>query len=178
MNNEIAMQRMIESKSVPVPESGCWLWLAYVDPEGYGRATGAQRFAHRASYAAFIGPIPAGLHVCHKCDTPSCVNPAHLFVGTNADNMRDKAAKGRARIGPAWRQKMSEATKAARAAGRLRSLRGEECTGAKLTEAGVLEIRASSDSHKNLAAKYGVDPSLIYQVKHRKAWAHVRETSK
>lgn len=90
-------REVIESKSLPVPESGCWLWLASVNSKGYGWTgiRGAQRLAHRASYEAFIGGIPTGLGVCHKCDTPSCVNPTHLFVGTQRDNLRDASAKGR-----------------------------------------------------------------------------------
>lgn len=93
----MTLRETIESKSIPVPESGCWLWLAATSPTGYG-LTGLRAgpaLAHRAAYEAYVGPIPAGRVVCHRCDTPSCVNPAHLFSGTQMDNIRDCASKGR-----------------------------------------------------------------------------------
>lgn len=87
----------IELKSIPIPESGCWIWTEYCNNHGYGRfrVDGKKTLAHRASYEAFIGPIPEGMLVCHKCDTPACVNPSHLFLGTDKDNVRDCINKGR-----------------------------------------------------------------------------------
>lgn len=78
---------------------GCWHWLAYRDRRDYGRfmvAAGKPMLAHRFSYLLAYGELPDDLHVCHHCDTPSCVRPDHLFLGTDADNLRDMARKGRA----------------------------------------------------------------------------------
>src|SRR5687768_11211559 len=80
--------------------AGCWLWTANVDRDGYGylnrgRLGEGNVRAHRASYEVFVGPIPPGLYVLHRCDVPGCVNPEHLFVGTQKTNLQDAAAKNR-----------------------------------------------------------------------------------
>jgi hypothetical protein len=87
-----------QDRCVPVPESGCWLWLGSVSSGGYGQLKigGKLHRAHRLAWIVFRGPIPAGMMVCHRCDVPLCVNPDHLFVGTARDNFRDCLAKGRA----------------------------------------------------------------------------------
>lgn len=79
------------------PNSGCWLWHSACDKDGYGllRHNGKNRRAHRVSYEIHVGPIAHGKFVCHKCDLPSCVNPEHLFLGTNSDNQKDASKKGR-----------------------------------------------------------------------------------
>lgn len=76
---------------------GCWLWRGATNNRGYGvvRWNGSARLAHRVAWLVANGAEPDGL-VCHRCDTPLCVRPDHLFVGTQTDNMRDAAAKGRA----------------------------------------------------------------------------------
>lgn len=76
----------------------CWLWQAAKMPAGYGvfSVRGVKQRAHRVAYELCVRPIPAGMFVLHRCDTPACVNPLHLFLGTHTDNMRDKIAKGRA----------------------------------------------------------------------------------
>jgi len=81
------------------PNSGCWLWTAGADEHGYGQmnadAEGFPRAAHRIAWILFRGPIPDGICVCHQHDDPWCVNPDHLFLGTQKDNMDDKMRKGR-----------------------------------------------------------------------------------
>jgi hypothetical protein len=73
--------------------SGCWIWTA-ANKDGYGRYSNSG-YAHRISWEMHFGKIPAGMFVCHKCDNPPCVNPDHLFLGTNQDNVNDMRAKGR-----------------------------------------------------------------------------------
>lgn len=78
--------------------NGCWEWLGARKPTGYGVFSRTDRSAvraHRWAYEEFVGPIPAGMSVCHRCDNPPCVNPDHLWLGTQADNVHDMIKKGR-----------------------------------------------------------------------------------
>ena len=86
----------IESK-IEKDANGCWLWTGGTY-KGYGYMStppGMSRLVHRTYWEILNGPIPHKMCVCHTCDTPSCVRPDHLFLGTHTDNMRDRAAKGR-----------------------------------------------------------------------------------
>jgi len=109
IGNEFRFWRLV-TKGEP---DECWPWRGATIRGGYGnfRETNPRRtvHAHRFAYELVCGPIPAGLMVLHTCDNPSCVNPSHLFVGTDADNMRDKTAKGRTPHGEAhWRHKFTD----------------------------------------------------------------------
>ncbi|PXV54182.1 HNH endonuclease [Dyella jiangningensis] len=95
------MTDYVAQNYIPVPECGCWLWLGARDPDGYGKLGIHGRNmirAHRLFYAFHKGPIPVGMQVCHKCDTPLCVNPDHLFLGSNTDNAVDRERKNRGRF--------------------------------------------------------------------------------
>jgi hypothetical protein len=77
--------------------NGCWEWTGAKDAKGYGqiKVNGVLKRTHRVSYAVFMSVEPASLHVCHRCDNPSCIRPDHLFLGTNKQNMEDREKKGR-----------------------------------------------------------------------------------
>lgn len=141
------------AKAHPEPMSGCWLWTA-VTRAGYGQleVAGKKKYAHRLAFESWVGPIPDGMYVCHKCDVRACINPDHLFIGTAADNVRDAAHKG---LHFTWIG------------------RGEQSRSAKLTEAQVVEIRQSRLSGVATAKIYGVTPSVISEIRNRKSWAHV-----
>ena len=129
---------------------GCWLWTGWVRPSGHGgfRLDGKDVGAHRASYLLHNGPIPDGLHVCHHCDNPPCVNPTHLFLGTHADNMADMGRKGRI---PS----------------------GEKHHASKLTWHAVREIRqAHRDGARqsDLAVLYGVTHATMQDVLRHRSW--------
>ena len=130
--------------------NGCWIWTASKTPTGYGQFSFNSKIlrAHRFS-AKYLGGLTIdGLLVCHQCDNPSCVNPAHLFLGTPADNSADMAMKDR-------------------------SMRGSVNHRAVLTEAQVLAIRADDRVLKLIAADYGVSINTIYKIKRRQRWQHI-----
>lgn len=143
----------------------CWLWKG-ATRRGYGqfgsgrRSNDTQR-AHRVAYELAHGAIPAGQCVCHRCDNPACCNPAHLFLGTHAENMADMHAKERY----GWRTKPEAMA------------RGERAGGAKLAEEQVREIRrkysAGGVSQRALASEYGVTQSAISAVTSGRRWVHV-----
>ena len=100
-------ERFWEYTIVPINPDACWTWIGHLDGKGYGslywkRAENGSPIAvraHRFSFELHYGPIPTGLHGCHSCDNPRCVNPEHLFIGTQQDNMNDMMNKGRGRSG-------------------------------------------------------------------------------
>ncbi len=146
-----------EDKFVRCPMSGCWLWTAHTNGGGYGtfKIAGRQVLAHRVSWTHYVGPIQDDLRVLHRCDVRSCVNPAHLFLGTLSDNMRDMVAKGRQVLGAV----------------------GEQQWKARLTAAQVLAIRADTRPGPAIAREYGVCTSTVFRVRRRNGWRHLPEAA-
>lgn len=163
--------------------AGCWEWTGGKTPFGYGtfKIGNRPRAAHRFAWELANGPIPDKLSVLHRCDNPSCVRFDHLFTGTQGDNVRDAASKGRLARGQRngkhthpekrqrgdshWQRRTPE-----------RAARGERVGGAKLTENQVREIRALRSEGATLisiAALYGVRLTNIQQIVTRQTWRHV-----
>ncbi len=141
-------QSRFDKKWMPVSESGCWLWLAATYEKGYGAFAldGKKTIqAHRASWEIYRGEIPKGMCVLHKCDTPMCVNPDHLFLGDHQDNMDDMRRKGRGPVAEKHGRK-------------------------KLTQAQVDEIRVADGTARKIAERYGVCRATIIRIRHCKNW--------
>lgn len=148
--------KRFEEKFIPEPNSGCWLWVAAITASGYGnfKIDGGFKGAHRVSYELYKGTIPDGLQVLHRCDNRCCVNPDHLFVGTQSDNMYDKVAKGRDNHA---------------------DFSGEKNPRAKVTKEQVDEIRAlfkHGIRKIDLSRRYGVTATAINSIITGKNWAN------
>ena len=133
----------------PVPESGCWLWTGATTPTGYGKitaSTGVTTYAHRLSWVLRHGEIPSGAYVCHKCDTPSCINPDHLFIGMAQDNSKDAVLKGRNAFGS-----------------RVKS--------SKLSASQAMVIFMATGTCKKLAEEFGVSASTVSLIRRGERWA-------
>lgn len=132
------------------PDTGCILWRGKKTKEGYGRFRflGADWLTHRLSYFTYIGDIPEGLSILHRCDTPACIAPEHLSAGTQADNIADACTKGRL-------------------------AKGSRHHAALLVERDIPSIRRSARTHVEEAAVYGVSPATILDVRAGRTWRHV-----
>lgn len=130
----------------------CWVWSGSKSRDGYGLFGNGEKTerAHRFIFRMTFGPIGRGMVILHKCDNPSCVNPSHLAIGTQAENVADMRRKKRAV-----------------------NVNGERHGRAKLTEAQVKEIRDDKRMQKEIAAAYGVSKGLIGLIKTRRVWAHI-----
>lgn len=150
MSKEFLMQRVKVDE-----ETGCWNWILSTKPAGYG-AVGWNRKvwnAHALSFHLFNGQIEKGKYVCHKCDNPRCINPDHLYAGTQLQNMRDAVNRGRLK-------------------GR-RVVIGMEHPNSRLTREQVIEIRGSKENRKALAARMGVCLDVIYRVRNGTSYQDV-----
>jgi HNH endonuclease len=134
----------------------CWEWQGHRDRGGYGQITDGKksRRVHQVAWETTRGPIPAGLHVLHSCDNPPCCNPAHLYLGDNAQNVGDRVARRRSA-----------------------NLRGTEHGRAMVTEKNVLAIRAryarGGTTYPELASIYGVSSQAIAAIVSRRTWRHL-----
>lgn len=147
-------------------DNECWEWTRTLSNKGYGRfwINNKHVLAHRYAYEQTNGHIPNGMEVCHKCDNPKCVNPAHLFLGTHTDNMRDAKAKGRTAVPSPM--------------GRFAPRRGADNPATKLSGQAVKEIRDAyaegRGSYMALAQRYGVCGSTIANIIKGRTWRHLR----
>jgi hypothetical protein len=137
--------------------SGCWLWQRSVQRNGYGQIGsggkyGGMRNTHRVSWEVHRGEIPAGMQVLHRCDVKICVNPDHLFLGTQAENLRDMDAKGR-------RRQVNK--------------RGEAHYATRLTADDVRAIRADTRTQAVIGAAYGIGQTAVSAIKRRVKWKSV-----
>ena len=162
------LRERFENKYTACPMSGCWLWMDAPHPDfGYGCINVPGRGvikAHRVAWELFVGPIPEGLFVCHHCDTPPCVNPAHLFLGTHQDNMRDMHAKGR------WRGRLLLWTEDES----FRNRFPDGYPGSTLTADQVVLIKrriSAGDFQKDIARDFNIDPSSVSNIKTRRYWS-------
>lgn len=136
-------------------DNECWPWIGLRTTAGYGAFSfhNKSMYAHRASYEVHNGPIPDGMVVCHRCDNPRCVNPNHLFIGSQTDNLHDMIRKGRAKLRPQI---------------------GTDHGCAKLTEDDVLAIRADcTRSGRAIAKAFSISQTQVSDIKTRKAWRHI-----
>lgn len=164
----------------PEPNTGCWLWTGRQSPRGYGDMTNGRQGhypAHRFSYEQLVAPVPSwdGLMCCHRCDTPACVNPQHLFVGTRSDNMRDAGRKGRH-----WSQRPSGRIRA-RANLRIAtqksipSISGQAHYLAVLTFEDLRVVIALLDQGVTLSSisrRFGCSRQVIASIKHGKTYKY------
>ena len=183
-----------EDKYVPEPNTGCWLWIAGVNKDGYGgfRADTRTWLAHRVSYEHFVGPIPEGLELDHLCRTRSCVNPNHLEPVIHIVNVRrglnvgeTNGAKTHPESIPRGDRHWTRALPERVARGERHSskthpelvLRGEQVGNAKLTTENVLAIRLAykegGETQTSLGNRFGVSPQHIYRIVTRKRWGHI-----
>lgn len=135
---------------------GCWEWTASLDTSGYGlfRYKGILNKAHRFCYENFVGPIPKGKLMCHKCDNPKCVRPDHLFIGTHQDNVDDRESKGRGVTFKEEKHNMAKLDKT-----KVRKIR-------EMYETGGYSLRHLGELHN-------VNATTIHSIIKKRTWGNV-----
>jgi hypothetical protein len=141
------------SERIVKSDNGCHEWVGFRNADGYGqlRVNGIVDRAHRVAYRLYVGEIPKGMHVCHKCDNPSCCNPEHLFLGSNNDNIKDSCTKNRRAI-------------------------GERCGRFALSKEQVIQIAGLINEgigSSRIAKIAGVNDYLVRQIKDGVSWRHL-----
>lgn len=150
----IPLFEKIEASSVKIPESGCWIWMKSLNHQGYGKTClgkGTNLSAHRASYEEKYGKIPNGMMALHTCDVPSCVNPDHIFLGTQQDNMTDKVNK-------------------------RRQANGENHGMSKLTKEQAFEAKYGTEDASSLSKRFNCSSTIIRQIRSGIYWKHLENT--
>lgn len=155
MNQDVV--EALHSRTLQSDEDSCWLWLGKTTMRGYGQigAGGKSMYAHRVAYTVHHGPIEDGQVICHTCDNPSCVNPSYLFAGSQRDNLRDMATKGR-------------------------STHGERNHQAKLTASDVEAIFALRElglTQAVIAQRFNVQRTAISRILSGARWATARKVA-
>lgn len=145
----------IQSKYEAVTETGCWIWTASTNSAGYGQISmpGRPMLAHRVCWEFYNGQIPDGKFICHKCDTPSCVNPSHMFVGDHHANMADMRRKGRA--------------------AKVESAKGEKNNSSKINNETALAIFNAVGPQKEICRRFNVSRSTLQAIKYGRQWSSV-----
>lgn len=154
-SNVDAVKAYLDARSVDV--GGCRVWNTDNTSNRYGWVSSGNinQSAHSLSYEINVGSIPDGMNVLHRCDNGLCIRPEHLFLGSHAENMADKVAKGR-------------------------QVKGDRINTSKLNEGAVIEIRrrlSDGDSHRDIALEYSVDESTIRAIRDGKTWKHLGGTT-
>jgi len=170
MNNKVVTNPMTRFWDKVEITDSCWNWKGAKTNNGYGRITmgrrGTEAPAHRVSYIIHKGKIPFGYCVCHTCDNPSCVNPEHLFIGTDKDNMMDATKKGR----------MAKGTRNGKYTHPEATPRGQDNGNSKLTVDDVIYIRTCPRKYgtiKALCKRFGISDTNIYRILNKQMWKHI-----
>lgn len=158
---------ILDEVSTLDPNTGCRIWKFGRMTRGYGtlRWEGRWQGAHRVSHKLFVGPIPKGANVLHRCDNPPCIEPSHLFLGTQKDNVRDMIAKQRHQFGDRHFARRH----------RERMPRGNDHPNAKLTRNRIAIARVMvrlGCTQRSVAAHFGVSETTLSDALHGRTWGH------
>jgi hypothetical protein len=148
----VPLSEKIEKHITRIPESGCWIWMSTVEESGYGRVCDGKKpyYAHRVSYEQKYGNIPNGKMALHYCDVRCCVNPDHIFLGTQKENMVDKVLKNR-------------------------QAKGTKHGNSKLTQSQAIEAKFGFEKPEVLAKRFGYSSAMIRQIRSGIYWKHLEK---